>query len=426
MNRIPLTVITAGLVITFMFAIATNAAAEDDAVLLGDWPENPPQISLSLSGETPERALHTAAKQAGWGLVLNVPEEHLKDPLTLMLVGKPATEVFSIILQSRGLVAEFKDEIVFVRLRETPAASKRDRGEDEDDDDDAAEVTLKIGPNGLDINIDEEKSKRRDRRRKKRSGRHRERVEIGESVRVEAGEKVSEAVAVGGSVEVLGHVEHDVVAVGGSVTLRPGSEVGGDAVAVGGTVEVEPGATLHGDRVGVGVPLPFLGGAAGLSSILSIFDFFVQISGMIILFVISLLIFWVAPKRIRRVRDYIAAQPGFTTLGALVLPIGTTLLFLIMLATIILIPLTPLVVLAAVVMSLFGMSALFLLIGEKIPFFRATKTPIGSMLLGFVVVFVLSLIPILGWIILLIAGPFAASATLLSKFGSEPKSSIAP
>lgn len=77
-----------------------------------------------------------------------------------------------------------------------------------------------------------------------------QRVSITSSVTVEADEVAEVAVAVGGNVQVDGHVEQDAVAVGGSV--RVNGRVEGEAVAVGGSVYLGPEAEIDGNVTSVG------------------------------------------------------------------------------------------------------------------------------------------------------------------------------
>lgn len=75
-----------------------------------------------------------------------------------------------------------------------------------------------------------------------------DRVRFGGDVRVDSGEGVGSAVAIGGSLNVDGILHGDAVAIGGSVTLGPHAVVKGDAVAIGGSIIQEPGAEVRGDR----------------------------------------------------------------------------------------------------------------------------------------------------------------------------------
>ncbi len=89
-------------------------------------------------------------------------------------------------------------------------------------------------------------------------------VRIGQDLFVRAGEVVREVVVISGSATIEGRVEGDLVVVLGSATLGPNAAVGGDFVVVGGGVTIAPGASVSGDFVVVGsqpnVPVDFAPG----------------------------------------------------------------------------------------------------------------------------------------------------------------------
>lgn len=79
-----------------------------------------------------------------------------------------------------------------------------------------------------------------------------DRISVGRSIHLEAGETARDVVCIGCSVEIDGSTSGDAVAVGGSVRIGSGGHVGGNTVAVGGSTDVEAGAVIEGDAVAVG------------------------------------------------------------------------------------------------------------------------------------------------------------------------------
>jgi hypothetical protein len=73
---------------------------------------------------------------------------------------------------------------------------------------------------------------------------------IGCSVRV-AGTS-GDVVAIGGRVQVEGHVKGDVVAIGGGVMLGENAKVGGDVVTIGGELNRQNGSEVGGEIVSQG------------------------------------------------------------------------------------------------------------------------------------------------------------------------------
>ena len=70
-------------------------------------------------------------------------------------------------------------------------------------------------------------------------------VAVGRGSRRFIGEARQNAVAIGGEIEITGHVDGDVISLGGSVKLADGAVVGGDVCALGGVVELGEGAEVR-------------------------------------------------------------------------------------------------------------------------------------------------------------------------------------
>lgn len=79
-----------------------------------------------------------------------------------------------------------------------------------------------------------------------------DRVSFGRSIEIGPEETTGDAVCIGCSITVLGAVEGDAVAVGGTVHVEGGGHVSGNTVGVGGKVRLDSGATVEGDAVAVG------------------------------------------------------------------------------------------------------------------------------------------------------------------------------
>ena len=80
----------------------------------------------------------------------------------------------------------------------------------------------------------------------------REVVQFGSNYTLEAGESMEDLVVFGGSATIRGEVEGDAVVIGGSAELAATGSVGGDLVVIGGSATVTSGATVDGDLVVIG------------------------------------------------------------------------------------------------------------------------------------------------------------------------------
>jgi UDP-3-O-[3-hydroxymyristoyl] glucosamine N-acyltransferase len=90
----------------------------------------------------------------------------------------------------------------------------------------------------------------------------RDRVAKGETLVIRAGERVDNAIAFQGDLVVEGDaVVQKAVAIGGTVTLRPGAQVKEDAVAIGGDVRLEGDARVGNDAVSLGGQVRQSGGS---------------------------------------------------------------------------------------------------------------------------------------------------------------------
>jgi hypothetical protein len=240
---------------------------------------------------------------------------------------------------------------------------------------------------------------------------------------------VDSAVAIGGSVTVLGVVNGEAVAIGGSVTLEPGAVVKGEAVAIGGKVEVKPGARLDGDRVSIGGSLKgaidfFTGVATGSVAwfLYSVVGTFVR---ALILFLLALMIVSFMPQRLERIQTYMSENPGSSVLGGIGVAIGFVPLCVLLAITIIGILLIPFALLALIAIHVVGLTAFMVWLGYKIPLFQEKKTPIVAMTMGLVVITLIDLIPVLGSLLVTAIAFVAAGAVLLSKLGA-PTPTVAP
>jgi hypothetical protein len=143
-------------------------------------------------------------------------------------------------------------------------------------------------------------------------------------LRIEADEVVTKAVAVGGSLTVLGHVLGDATAGGGSVTLRPASRVDGEAVAIGGAVTVEEGARLGGNNVSIGAePVGWLIGSLIPLWASALFVGFAWTRALL-LFVIVLLVALAFPTRVASVKTFLVSRPGVSSLAGIALLLGSS------------------------------------------------------------------------------------------------------
>jgi hypothetical protein len=368
--------------------VDTATAQSETTRLEGRLPDTAPPVSIDQTRGTVLDALDALATQAGFSLVVTAPESLTARPLAIHVVKQPAGEALRLILEAGDLRATFANGVLKVQS-DVPGPGESGRA-----------------------------------RRHERGGRRGpERVVMGRSLRVGPDDVVDKAVAIGGSVTILGHVRRDAVAVGGSVTLLPGARVDGDAVAIGGTVTVEPGATLGGDNVSLGGTLPVIVGSLGHwfggrePFVYAMFGFASRLARAVLLLALALLIAAVFPAPVSRVGAFLVSRPGLSSLAALALLFGFAPLCALLAMTIIGIPLIPVAGLLLVALLLFGFTVSAGWLGERIPLLQEGKTPLKAVALGGAALVIVGLVPWIGTLALAIAALISAGAALLSRFG---------
>jgi hypothetical protein len=274
------------------------------------------------------------------------------------------------------------------------------------------------------------------------------RVNVGGSVTVRKDEVADDAVAVGGSVEVLGEVSHDVTAIGGpvriegraggdvisvgsSVYLGPHAVVDGDVSSVGGNIEQDPGAVVHGSKSEVGM-VPFLhrGGwhtgpfwrHRGPWSRVS--DLMGSLMSLILAGLLVCLVMLVARRPVERVDRQLAAQPWQSAAVGLAgsiffwpLLVVLTILLAITIVGCVLFLLYPFLLLYAALLLLLGYTAVAYRVGRwlEVRFNRNFGGPYATALVG---VLSLQIWHVLGNLFDLVPGPFGFFSFVVSLFGA--------
>ena len=233
-------------------------------------------------------------------------------------------------------------------------------------------------------------------------------VKFWSDIVVEEGMRVRDAVAIGGNVTVDGIVEHDAVAVAGSVFLGSKALVGRNVVSVGGAIEKAEGAVVRGDLTEVSIP--------GMSSVLRSVSWpsweelrwafgiisFVAFVGFLVL---ALVIVAVFPKPVGLISAAVEDRPLRVALWGLlgVLLIVPLAIFLaVSVVGIVLIPLEMFIVVCA---FLVGYIAVAQLIGKKIitALKRSDQPMLWEAFWGLIILWVIGWAPILGWLVKAVA-----------------------
>ena len=237
-------------------------------------------------------------------------------------------------------------------------------------------------------------------------------------------------VAVASNVSIESAVAGDVIVWGGDVSFGPNGSIAGNLVVFGGAIR---------DRIGPsGRPLPVAGTvstpgtllplylaemrrAPWETSVLSPVVWGFKLLALAAWLAIAVALLYVFGSPLARAADRAESDwAGALTAGAL----GVLTIFLAAAATLTLlpssiaVPIALLLGVAAVAAKVFGMGALFLLVGQKLlDSFSPARRP-AALALGFAVLGGISLLPVAGAIVWSVASIVAVGVAFLSRFGS--------
>jgi uncharacterized RDD family membrane protein YckC len=247
------------------------------------------------------------------------------------------------------------------------------------------------------------------------------------------------AVAICGHNYINGPVHGNVVAVCGDLILGPKAQVDGNAVCVLGRLDKDPLAIVDGNIVPIGG-----GGMLSDNNPASSFWRHGLSKGRPMAFGPNLHVFWfvnlaivaiylllgvIFPNGVRKCADTLATRPGITFLTGFLALLGTPVLFILLIVTVVGIPVAFVVVPLAILASLFfGKAAVYLLIGRSI--LGKQTHQVLSMLLGIGIVMAIYFVPVVGLAVFFLVSflGFACALTALfssGKAGTPPGSSPA-
>ena len=256
-------------------------------------------------------------------------------------------------------------------------------------------------------------------------------VRVNGTVDLAAGESVDTLVAVNSEAQVAGtvrdtlvivnrtatvsgNVGRDAIVVNSTLRLEPAAQIDGDVVLINGELSQADGAVIGGDvveRSGAAMGAEFRRVTAAVS--------FVAWLGMTLLFVVVAL-GWAAVggRQLSDVAGLLGARPGLAAGAAVIFWIVVPVVAVVAFVTVIGIPIG-ITLLLVVLPLLWGLG--YVTTGTRLGFFvadlrRTTPNlahPYLEAVLGVVILQLIGLIPIVGWIVIAVAGLFGAGAIVV-------------
>lgn len=244
------------------------------------------------------------------------------------------------------------------------------------------------------------------------------------------GEARRDVVVLGGQLIVNGEAR-DVVSIGGSLRLGPDARIRGDVVNVGGSLNRSPGAEIDGEVVNVGIMgfdqigLPGFDSAYGWNLWgLSPVRMMWRTTQLVYWLLLGLLVVALTGDRVSSAAHAIAREPlrlGFIGLLGFFALLLLSLLFLLLSFLLIGIPFFLALCLLWVAAYIFGMVAVFQVIGQGLlrAFGKRDASQLALVLAGALVLCVIRYFPFFGGLLWWIAGFLALGAVFATRFGTN-------
>ena len=233
-------------------------------------------------------------------------------------------------------------------------------------------------------------------------------VKIGGDITIAEGQKVKNALAVGGQVTVHGTLEGHVMAIGGSVVLTRTARVEGNVISVGGVIVVGRGARVHGtlrelnaSDISASLASVLSEDWEGWSWVFAVLSLLVFIGILLIAILLTTLL----PKPVCLVSCAIKDSPIKAFLWGLVVLVSVAPLALLLTISVLGIALIPLEMAMVVAAALVGFIAVAQLTGEKaIALMKKRDQSVPTdVFWGLILLWFIGWIPHIGWLIKVIA-----------------------
>jgi len=252
-------------------------------------------------------------------------------------------------------------------------------------------------------------------------------VTMGGDARID-GRAFGNVVTMGGDADVGGTVVGDVVTMGGDIRVRPGGVVHGRVQTMGGEVVREDGA--GGGSAGVALSVPgavdersFTWSHEGGHDSSGVFAYVVETAeaGLryALLFLGALLFAFFAPERFGRLHQAVRRAPLRSLAGG---PVGMTaagLLTIVLCITILGLPVAFGLGLTAFVAACAGLATVGHLLGMALPLAALEDKPVVRLGAGILVLFLVTRVPVFGWLAFLVALTIGIGAVVLTRFGKN-------
>lgn len=237
------------------------------------------------------------------------------------------------------------------------------------------------------------------------------------------------AIAFGGTIIVEGEVGDVVLGIGADITLKSTATITGDVVSLGGTLTKEPGTIIKGDTIYFNTSDDLFAilkaGMIGKSGISLIpFLIIVKLIMSFIWFILAVILTAIFPRQVifgsSQVRSSFWPVLG-TGIISIIVFTGLIIFSAFLSLIIIGIPILLSLVIIGIVVKIFGQVILFHFFGESLSraFNKKHPSPFLAVIIGFILVTIIGLIPILGPLFSFVLSLIGWGVVIRTKFGNR-------
>lgn len=251
-------------------------------------------------------------------------------------------------------------------------------------------------------------------------------VKIGGDITIAEGNKIKNAVAVGGQITVRGAVTGHVVSIGGSVVLTKTARVEGNVISMGGVIVMGRGARVKGNLKEINTSDLSASLASALDEDWEGWSWIFAVISLLVfvaIFLISLLLVTLLPQPVRLVADIVKDSPFKTFSWGLIVLVSVVPLAVLLTISVLGIVLIPLEMFLVVCAALLGFIAVAQLVGERLfaIFKRRDQGVMVDIFWGLALLWFIGWIPYIGWMIKVISVVLGLGGVLAASLSARKK-----
>jgi len=250
-------------------------------------------------------------------------------------------------------------------------------------------------------------------------------VKYGENFSISENEKYNNIMIFGGNLKVAGKV-NNISVFGGNLTIERTADITGNVNLYGGDLILNEGASKPNNYNKAPIQSELVKTLISPEAIATsleaknLFRFNFNTNRDLLFFILGLILLWFFEKPINNIMIGIKTKPIMTPIYGLIAWICFSPIMFLLIVSLLGIALIPFLILFYIISSIFGWTAISVLVGKLI--FEKWKPDLSIFvyfILGSIILIILCFLPIISFIISIIGAFYALGAVVITKFGQR-------